>query len=125
MRISGSNPEGMAVAPSPGGVGCAVCVLTITMTTPGSSKLVHAPSPDPVRSAGSGACDRGCLGRLVALARERAMREWGRPMGSWGRPELGNSPYGSCPLTTLGKECNAKDSWYYNKDDQCLINLVL
>lgn len=86
----------------------AVCVLTITMTMPGSSKLVHAPSPDPARSAGSGDCDRGCLGRLVALARERAMREWGRPMGSWGRPELGNSPYGSCLSYSL---CRGRRGW--------------
>ena len=45
MWISGSNPEGMAVAPSPGGVGCPVCVPT-TMTTPGSNKLMHAPTSD-------------------------------------------------------------------------------
>lgn len=64
------------------------------MKTRESSKLVNAPSPDSACSAessGSRACERGRWGRLVAMARECAMRELAggggmRLMGGEGAP---------------------------------------
>lgn len=85
MRISGSNPEGMAVALSPGKWGRAVCVLTITMTTPGSSKLVHEPPPDPARSR-VWSLRQGLLGQAGGHGQRMRHAGVGAADGKWGAP---------------------------------------
>jgi len=86
MRISGSNPEGMAVAPSPGGVGRAVCVLTITVTMPGSSKLVARPFPRPCPQCRVWSLRQGLLGQAGGLGQRTRHAGVGAANGKLGAP---------------------------------------